>query len=127
MYNLKTINKKISEILDRIDLAKSNNNDRKVIEYINALEEAEDIKEGILEIAALETKQMKKMSSSDKYIKQVYHIEKKYQDELDFFRNLPEPIYVEFYKEEERKELHKEYNYDFPWDCKKESYSKLLK
>ena len=61
---------------------------------------------------------MKKISSSDKYIKQVYHIEKKYQDELDFFRNLPEPIFIEFCTEEERKELHKEYNYDFPWDCK---------
>ena len=65
MYNLKTINKKISEILDRIDLAKSNNNDRKVIEYINALEEAEDIKEGILESAALETKQKKDLTKKE--------------------------------------------------------------
>jgi len=68
---------------------------------------------------------MKKISSYDKYIKQVYHVEKKYQDELDFFRNLPEPIYIEFCSVEERKELHKKYNYNFDWDCKKESYSKL--
>ena len=53
------------------------------------------------------------MKSYDKYIKQVYHIEKKYQDELDFFRSLQEPIYIEFYSDEERKELHKKYNYNF--------------
>lgn len=54
MYTLKTINKKISEIKDRIDYAEFNNNDRKVIEGINALEEAEDVKTSILIIEKLE-------------------------------------------------------------------------
>ena len=53
MYTIKTINKKISEIIDRINSAKSNNNDRKVIEAINALEEAEDVKKSILIIEKL--------------------------------------------------------------------------
>ena len=56
MYTLKTINKKISEIIDRIDSAKSNNNDRRIIEAINDLEEAEDVKESIIIIQELNQK-----------------------------------------------------------------------
>ena len=56
MYTLKTINKKISEIIDRIDSAKSNNNDRRIIEAINDLEEAEDVKKSIIIIQELNQK-----------------------------------------------------------------------
>ena len=56
MYTLKTINKKISEIIDRIDSAKSNNNDRRIIEAINDLEEAENVKKSIIIVQELNQK-----------------------------------------------------------------------
>lgn len=48
MYTLETIDNKISELRDRIDLAKSNNNDEKVIKYINQMEQAVEYKERLI-------------------------------------------------------------------------------
>ena len=56
MYTLKTINKKISELRDRIDLAEFNNNDKKVIECINQMEEAVEYKERLIIIQKLNQK-----------------------------------------------------------------------
>ena len=53
MYTLKTINKKISEIKDRIDYAEFNNNDEKVIKYINEMEKAVEYKERLTIIQEL--------------------------------------------------------------------------
>ena len=53
MYTLKTINKKISEIKDRIDYAEFNNNDEKVIKYINEMEKAVGYKERLTIIQEL--------------------------------------------------------------------------
>ena len=56
MYTLETIDNKISELRDRIDLAKSNNNDEKVIKYINQMEEAVEYKERLIIIQELNQK-----------------------------------------------------------------------
>ena len=53
MYTLKTIDKKISEIAERIDLAEFNNNNEKVIKYINEMEKAVEYKERLLIIQEL--------------------------------------------------------------------------
>jgi len=53
MYTLKAINKKISEIKDRIDYAEFNNNDEKVIKLLNELDKAVEYKERLIIIQEL--------------------------------------------------------------------------